>query len=146
MNTKRILHTWSASLLVIGAMLLTLVGCMDDDLAKNNGDVVEGVPITVNLNISGKAATDVAVETRASGSNYSWLSDVVICVFHGDGSFEQIVTNYGGNSSLTVDSYADSETDPSGNRRYTVSPAVPRNSLPWPMWPMVVIGKVWWIY
>ena len=94
---------------------------MDDDLAKNNGDVVEGVPITVNLNISGKAATDVAVETRASGSNYSWLSDVVICVFHGDGSFEQIVTNYGGNSSLTVDSYADSETDPSGNRRYTVS-------------------------
>lgn len=94
---------------------------MDDDLAKNNGDVVEGVPITVNLNISGKAATDVAVETRASGSNYSWLSDVVICVFHGDGSFEQIVTNYGDNSSLTVDSYADSEIDSYGNRRYTVS-------------------------
>ena len=121
MNTKRILHTWSASLLVIGAMLLTLVGCMDDDLVKNNGDVVEGVPITVNLNISGKAVTDVTVETRASGSNYSWLSDVVICVFHGDGSFEQIVTNYGDNSSLTVDSYADSETDSDGNRRYTVS-------------------------
>lgn len=121
MNTKRILHTWSASLLVIGAMLLTLVGCMDDDLAKNNGDVVEGVPITVNLNISGKAVTDVAVETRASGSNYSWLSDVVICVFHGDGSFEQIVTNYGDNSSLTVDSYADSEIDSDGNRRYKVS-------------------------
>ena len=94
---------------------------LDDDLAKNNGDVVEGVPITVNLNISGKAATDVAVETRASGSNYSWLSDVVICVFHGDGSFEQIVTNYGDNSSLTVDSYADSEIDSYGNRRYTVS-------------------------
>lgn len=121
MNTKRILHTWSASLLVIGAMLLTLVGCMDDDLAKNNGDVVEGVPITVNLNISGKAATDVAVETRASGSNYSWLSDVVICVFHGDGSFEQIVTNYGDNKSLEVDKYADSETDNYGNRRYKVS-------------------------
>ena len=94
---------------------------MDDDLAKNNGDVVEGVPITVNLNISGKAATDVAVETRASESNYSWLSDVVICVFHGDGSFEQIVTNYGDNKSLEVDQYADSETDNDGNRRYTVS-------------------------
>lgn len=104
-----------------GAMLLTLVGCMDDDLVKKNGDVVEGVPITVNLNISGKAVTDVTVETRASGSNYSWLSDVVICVFHGDGSFEQIVTNYGDNSSLTVDSYADSEIDSNGNRRYTVS-------------------------
>jgi len=107
--------------LFAGAMLLTLVGCMDDDLVKKNGDVVEGVPITVNLNISGKAVTDVTVETRASGSNYSWLSDVVICVFHGDGSFEQIVTNYGDNSSLTVDSYADSEIDSNGNRRYTVS-------------------------
>ena len=94
---------------------------MDDDLVKNSGNVVEGVPITVNLNISGKAVTDVTVETRASGSNYSWLSDVVICVFHGDGSFEQIVTNYGDNSSLTVDSYADSEIDSDGNRRYTVS-------------------------
>lgn len=94
---------------------------MDDDLAKNNGDVVEGVPITVNLNISGKAATDVAVETRASESNYSWLSDVVICVFHGDGRFEQIVTNYGDNKSLEVGQYADSETDNDGNRRYKVS-------------------------
>ena len=93
---------------------------MDDDLVKNSGNVVEGVPITVNLNISGKAVTDVTVETRASGSNYSWLSDVVICVFHGNGSFEQIVTNYGDNGSLTVDSYADSETDSDGNRRYTV--------------------------
>lgn len=94
---------------------------MDDDLVKNSGNVVEGVPITVNLNISGKAVTDVTVETRASGSNYSWLSDVVICVFHGDGSFEQIVTNYGDNSSLTVDSYVDSEIDSDGNRRYKVS-------------------------
>ena len=40
MNTKRILHTWSAGLLVVGAMLLTFVGCMDDDLVKKNGDVV----------------------------------------------------------------------------------------------------------
>lgn len=94
---------------------------MDDDLVKNSGNVVEGVPITVNLNISGKAVTDVTVETRASGSNYSWLSDVVICVFHGDGSFEQIVTNYGDNSSLTVGSYANSEIDSNGNRRYRVS-------------------------
>ena len=94
---------------------------MDDDLAKNNGDVVEGVPITVSLNLSGKASTDVTVETRASGSNFSWFSDVVICVFHGDGSFEQIVTNYGDNKSLKVEQYADSETDNDGNRRYEVS-------------------------
>ena len=118
---KKILHTIYTCLLWMGFIGFALSGCKDDDLAKNNGDVVEGVPITVNLNISGKAVTDVTVETRASGSNYSWLSDVVICVFHGDGSFEQIVTNYGDNSSLTVGSYADSETDSDGNRRYTVS-------------------------
>lgn len=118
---KKILHTIYTCLLWMGFIGFALSGCKDDDLAKNNGDVVEGVPITVNLNISGKAVTDVTVETRASGSNYSWLSDVVICVFHGDGSFEQIVTNYGDNSSLTVDSYADSEIDSYGNRRYKVS-------------------------
>ena len=118
---KKILHTIYTCLLWMGFIGFALSGCKDDDLAKNNGDVVEGVPITVNLNISGKAATDVAVETRASGSNYSWLSDVVICVFHGDGSFEQIVTNYGDNKSLKVDKYADSETDNDGNRRYKVS-------------------------
>lgn len=118
---KKILHTIYTCLLWMGFIGFALSGCKDDDLAKNNGDVVEGVPITVNLNISGKAVTDVTVETRASGSNYSWLSDVVICVFHGDGSFEQIVTNYGDNSSLTVDSYADSEIDSDGNRRYKVS-------------------------
>ncbi len=118
---KKILHTIYTCLLWMGFIGFALSGCKDDDLAKNNGDVVEGVPITVNLNISGKAVTDVTVETRASGSNYSWLSDVVICVFHGDGSFEQIVTNYGDNKSLEVDQYADSETDNDGNRRYKVS-------------------------
>lgn len=118
---KKILHTIYTCLLWMGFVCFALSGCKDDELVKNNGEVVEGVPITVNLNISGKAATDVAVETRASGSNYSWLSDVVICVFHGDGSFEQIVTNYGDNKSLEVDQYADSETDNDGNRRYKVS-------------------------
>lgn len=118
---KKILHTIYTCLLWMGFIGFALSGCKDDDLAKNNGDVVEGVPITVNLNISGKAVTDVTVETRASGSNYSWLSDVVICVFHGEGSFEQIVTNYGDNKSLEVDQYADSETDNDGNRRYKVS-------------------------
>ncbi|MBU3838736.1 MAG: DUF4906 domain-containing protein [Candidatus Phocaeicola faecigallinarum] len=118
---KKILHTIYTCLLWMGFVGFALSGCKDDELVKNNGEVVEGVPITVNLNISGKAVTDVTVETRASGSNYSWLSDVVICVFHGEGSFEQIVTNYGDNKSLEVDQYADSETDNDGNRRYKVS-------------------------
>lgn len=117
MNTKRILHTWSAGLLVIGAMLLTLVGCMDDDLAKNNGDVVEGVPITVTMNLGGLPTADVTVETRASGDQWSDLAEIVICVFHeNDGSLEQIVTNYQSNS-LTVNS----NTTDNNNRLYNVS-------------------------
>lgn len=78
MNTKRILHTWSAGLLFAGAMLLTFVGCMDDDLVKNSGDVVEGVPITVSLKLSGTNTSDIVVDTKASGSNYSYLNDLVI--------------------------------------------------------------------
>lgn len=120
-NMKKILHTIYTCLLWMGFIGFALSGCKDDDLAKNNGDVVEGVPITVTMKLAGTPAADVTVETRASGSNYSWLSDVVICVFHGDGSFEQIVTNYGDNKSLEVDKYADSETDTDGNRRYKVS-------------------------
>lgn len=117
---KKILHTIYTGFSAVVVIALTLASCIDDELVKNN-NVVEGVPITVTMNLSGKAAVDVTVETKASGSNFSLLSDLVICVFHGDGSFEQIVTNYGDNSSLTVDSYADSETDSDGNRRYTVS-------------------------
>ena len=118
---KKILHTIYTSLLLVGLVTFNLTSCKDDELVKNNGDVVEGVPITVTMKLAGTPAADVTVETRASGSNYSWLSDVVICVFHGDGSFEQIVTNYGDNKSLEVDQYADSETDKYGNRRYKVS-------------------------
>lgn len=93
MNTKRILHTWSASLLVIGAMLLTLVGCMDDDLAKNNGDVVEGVPITVTMKLAGAPTADVTVETRADDNTLSDLTNLVIFVFHEDGSLEHYVSS-----------------------------------------------------
>lgn len=93
MNTKRILHTWSAGLLVIGAMLLTLVGCMDDDLAKNNGDVVEGVPITVTMKLAGAPTADVTVETRADDNTLSDLTNLVIFVFHEDGSLEHYVSS-----------------------------------------------------
>lgn len=93
MNTKRILHTWSVSLLFAGAMLLTLVGCMDDDLAKNNGDVVEGVPITVTMKLAGAPTADVTVETRADDNTLSDLTNLVIFVFHEDGSLEHYVSS-----------------------------------------------------
>lgn len=99
MNTKRILHTCSASLLVIGAMLLTLVGCMDDDLAKNNGDVVEGVPITVNLKFSGAPAADVVVDTRADNSR-SWLYNLTIYIYGSDGKWQQTVSTTDGTLTL----------------------------------------------
>ena len=102
MNTKRILHTCSASLLVIGAMLLTLVGCMDDDLAKNNGDVVEGVPITVTMKLAGAPTADVTVDTRASGDDLSTLSNLTIYVFDGNGTYQQTVSTLDGFESLEI--------------------------------------------
>lgn len=102
MNTKRILHTWSAGLLVIGAMLLTFVGCMDDDLAKNNGDVVEGVPITVTMKLAGAPTADVTVETRASGNDLSTLSNLTIYVFDGNGTYQQTVSTLDGFESLEI--------------------------------------------
>lgn len=102
MNTKRILHTWSAGLLVVGAMLLTLVGCMDDDLAKNNGDVVEGVPITVTMKLAGTPAADVTVDTRASDNDLSTLSNLTIYVFDGNGTYQQTVSTLDGFESLEI--------------------------------------------
>lgn len=96
--------------------LFNLTSCIDDDVVKTS-NVEEGVPITVSLNFAAIPSTDVAI-TRASGSDLSELSDVVICVFHGDGSFEQMVTNYEGGG-LTVD-----ETpviSATGQCRYSVS-------------------------
>ncbi|MDM8253215.1 fimbrial protein [Phocaeicola barnesiae] len=102
MNTKRILHTWSASLLFAGAMLLTLVGCMDDDLAKNNGDVVEGVPITVTMKLAGAPTADVTVDTRASDNDLSTLSNLTIYVFDGNGTYQQTVSTLDGFESLEI--------------------------------------------
>lgn len=102
MNTRRILHKWSAGLLFAGAMLLTFVGCMDDDLAKNNGDVVEGVPITVTMKLAGAPTADVTVETRASGNDLSTLSNLTIYVFDGNGTYQQTVSTLDGFESLEI--------------------------------------------
>lgn len=91
---KKILHTIYTCLLWMGFVAFALSGCKDDELVKNNGEVVEGVPITVTFNLGETPAADVTVETRASGSDLSELHEIVICVFRNDGSFEQIVTNY----------------------------------------------------
>lgn len=113
---KKILHTIYIGLLAIAATALTCTSCVDDDLMGNKAEVVEGEPITISLNFAAIPSTDVAI-TRASGSDLSELSDVVICVFHGDGSFEQMVTNYN-STSLTL---GESTTTTTGENRYSVS-------------------------
>lgn len=77
---------------------------MDDDLAKNNGDVVEGVPITVTMKLSGAPAADVTVDTRASGDDLSALSNLTIYVFDGNGKYQQTVSTLDGFESLQIKS------------------------------------------
>lgn len=80
-----------------------LFGCAREELSVP-GTVEEGVPITVSLNLSGTSTSDIVVETKASGSDLSELSDLVLFIFHGDGSFEDVVTNYHGIKTLTINS------------------------------------------
>ncbi|WP_294588786.1 hypothetical protein [uncultured Phocaeicola sp.] len=115
---KKILHTIYTCLLWMGFIGFALSGCKDDDLAKNNGDVVEGVPITVTFNLGGKPADDVTVETRASGSDLSDISELVIFIFHKDGSLEDVVTNYDGITTLKVNS---NKVDENNNHLYNVT-------------------------
>ena len=89
--------------MLVGLVAFNLTSCVDDELVKS-GEVVEGVPITVTLNLGGIPVTDVMVETRASGSDYSTLYDLVIFIFHENGTFENAVTNYHDENSLTVNS------------------------------------------
>ena len=104
-----------AGFLALCMAMIHLTSCIDDDLVKISG-AEEGVPITVNLNFAAVPSTDVRI-TRATGSDLSDLSDIVICVFHGDGSFEQMVTNYdGGGLKVNGNTVGDN-----GERRYSVS-------------------------
>lgn len=79
-------------MLFVGAMLLTFVGCKDDDWAKTSS-VEEGVPITVTMKISGTPSTDIKVETRADNNSLSDLNNLVIFIFHEDGSLEHYVSS-----------------------------------------------------
>ena len=113
---KKILHTIYKGLLAIVATALTCTSCVDDDLMGNKAEVVEGEPITISLNFAAIPSADVSI-TRATGSDLSELSDIVICVFHGDGSFEQMVTNYE-DGGLKVNG---NTVGSNGENRYSVS-------------------------
>lgn len=114
---KKILHTIYIGVWLMAATTLLCTSCVDDDLMGNKAEVVEGEPITISLNFAAIPSADVSI-TRASGSDLSELSDVVICVFHGDGSFEQMVTNYNSTSLIKNDK---GTIGVNGENRYSVS-------------------------
>lgn len=102
-------------ILAVCMIMAGLSSCTVDDFFGTD-NVVEGEPVNITLNFAAIPSTDVSI-TRATGSDLSELSDIVICVFHGDGSFEQIVTNYEGGG-LTVNG---NTVGGNGENRYSVS-------------------------
>lgn len=102
-------------ILAVCMIMAGLSSCTVDDFFGTD-NVVEGEPVNITLNFAAVPSTDVRI-TRATGSDLSELSDIVICVFHGDGSFEQIVTNYEGGG-LKV--YGNT-VGTNGENRYSVS-------------------------
>lgn len=112
---KKILHTIYTGFSAVVVTALTLASCIDDELVKTN-DVVEGVPITVSLNLSGKATTDVTVSTRA-GSDLSELAGLTLYIYDGNGKYQQTVSTT--NNSLILDD-PQPQLD-NNNVRYSVS-------------------------
>lgn len=102
-------------ILAVCMIMAGLSSCTVDDFFGTD-NVVEGEPVNITLNFAAVPSTDVRI-TRATGSDLSELSDIVICVFHGDGSFEQIVTNYEGGG-LKVNG---NTVGTNGENRYSVS-------------------------
>ena len=106
---KKILHTIYTCLLWMGFVGFALSGCKDDELVKNNGEVVEGVPITVTMKLAGAPTADVTVDTRASGNDLSTLINLTIYVFDGNGTYQQTVSTLDG--TLTIKSGPEGATD-----------------------------------
>lgn len=102
-------------ILAVCMIMAGLSSCTVDDFFGTD-NVVEGEPVNITLNFAAVPSTDVRI-TRATGSDLSELSDIVICVFHGDGSFEQIVTNYE-DGGLKVNG---NTVGTNGENRYSVS-------------------------
>lgn len=80
--------------------VLSLVGCMDDELIKT-GNVVEGKPVTVTMQVAFTQPSDIVV-TRADNT-LSDLSNLIIIVYDADNTtFEAM---YSSNLSTEQDKY-----------------------------------------
>lgn len=97
---KKILHTIYTSLLLVGLVAFNLTSCVDDELVKS-GEVVEGLPVTVTLTLSGTPAADVTIDTRADNS-LSDITNLAIFVFHEDGTYEHYVSSRATDESYKV--------------------------------------------
>lgn len=115
---KKILHTIYTCLLWMGFVGFALSGCKDDELVKNNGEVVEGLPVTVTLTLSGTPAADVTIDTRADNS-LSDITNLAIFVFHEDGTYEHYVSSRATDESYKVTVDKDQTVD--GGVLYNVS-------------------------
>lgn len=115
---KKILHTIYTCLLWMGFVGFALSGCKDDELVKNNGEVVEGLPVTVTLTLSGTPAADVTIDTRADNS-LSDITNLAIFVFHEDGTYEHYVSSRATDESYKVTFVKDQTVD--GGVLYNVS-------------------------
>lgn len=102
-------------ILAVCMIMAGLSSCTVDDFFGTD-NVVEGEPVNITLNFAAVPSTDVRI-TRATGSDLSELSDIVICVFHGNGTFEQMVTNYE-DGGLKVNG---NTVGSNGENRYSVS-------------------------
>ena len=99
-----------ACLLIAG-----VASCTDDELVKSDGEVVEGVPVTMSLNLSFVPAADVVV-TKADNNDYSVLRNLVLFIYSGDGTFQKVVQTF--DRSLVLGSTGEEIT---GGVRYSMT-------------------------
>lgn len=88
---KKTIYALSLGLLVAGAM--TLSSCTEDDLWGGN-EVVEGVPVTATMTISGCPEATFVMNTRAEDNSLSQLYDLTIFIFDGDGNYQGVASTY----------------------------------------------------
>lgn len=94
--------------------------CVDDELVKI-GNVVEGEPVTMSINLSFVPQKDVVV-TKADNS-LSGISDLTLFIYSGNGTFQQVLSTEDG---LTFDNsvsteYSGTDDAPGGRVRGKVT-------------------------
>lgn len=101
---RRTIYAICICLLAVAAG--SLVACADDELVKTGKEVVEGVPVTATLTLSGSPAADIVVDTRADASDWS---DLTLFIFDKEGNYQQTVSTYDGTMKVVAGSGTESD-------------------------------------